>query len=70
MRPGGCDARRDFWPERSRKGWVAPGGFYAPFVLNRFTDPSEGPDGALTSIGLSRHESTCDISNARTLRAS
>ena len=43
MSPGGCGARRNFWPEQSRNGNITPGGFYAPFVMDRFTAP--GKDG-------------------------
>jgi hypothetical protein len=42
MASGGCGDRRDFWANPSRKGVVTPGGFYAPFVLDRFTTASEG----------------------------
>jgi hypothetical protein len=33
----GCGGRRDFWPNRRVGDGVVGGGFYAPFVLNRYT---------------------------------
>ncbi|HEY2231085.1 MAG TPA: hypothetical protein VGI22_25780 [Xanthobacteraceae bacterium] len=45
MIPGGCGNRRDYWPSRARaqNGKFVAGGFYAPYVLDRYTsgaDPS------------------------------
>ncbi len=41
MSPKGCGARRDFWPSRRTDAkTVVGGGFYAPFVLNRYTTGS------------------------------
>jgi hypothetical protein len=37
MSAKGCGERRDFWPARRVGGAVVTGGFYAPFVLNRYT---------------------------------
>ena len=37
MTPEGCGNRRDFWPGRHENGKLVAGGFYAPYVLNRYT---------------------------------
>jgi hypothetical protein len=37
MTPEGCVNQRDFWPDRHPDGKYVPGGFYAPFVLDRYT---------------------------------
>jgi Domain of unknown function (DUF4185) len=42
MTPEGCGSRRDFWPDRHSKGKFVAGGFYAPYVLNRYTTAAEG----------------------------
>lgn len=42
MGPTGCGAQRNFWP-KTKLGKFVPGGFYAPFVLDRYTlDASAG----------------------------
>ena len=43
----GCGSRRDFWPARQKDGTHVAGGFYAPFVLNRYT--TAGSDAGRTS---------------------
>jgi hypothetical protein len=45
MTPEGCDNRRDFWPNKHKNGKFVAGGFYAPYVLNRYTSAaaSNGP---------------------------
>jgi uncharacterized protein DUF4185 len=45
MTPEGCGNRRDFWPGRRKNGKFVAGGFYAPYVLNRYTGvaPGSGP---------------------------
>jgi hypothetical protein len=43
MTPAGCGDRRDFWPGNKRGANFQPGGFYAPYVMNRYTRPGEGP---------------------------
>ena len=43
MSAKGCGDRRDFWPSRRPDAkTVVSGGFYAPFVLNRYTQGSGG----------------------------
>jgi hypothetical protein len=44
MIPEGCGNRRDFWPGRQQNGKL--GGFYAFFVLDRYTTAAggSGPD--------------------------
>jgi hypothetical protein len=42
MAPVGCGNRRDFWPNRHKNGKFVAGGFYAPYVLNRYTDVAAG----------------------------
>ena len=37
MVPDGCGKRRDFWPAKRRNGKFVAGGFYAPYVLDRYT---------------------------------
>jgi len=37
MIPAGCGNRRDFWPGKQTDGKHVAGGFYAPYVLNRYT---------------------------------
>jgi hypothetical protein len=45
MTGSGCGNRRDFWPEKQRDGKFVAGGFYAPYVLDRYTT-------ATTTTGL------------------
>jgi hypothetical protein len=33
----GCGKRRDYWPAQRRNGKFVAGGFYAPYVLDRYT---------------------------------
>lgn len=42
MTAAGCGNRRDYWPDRRHGNAFQPGGFYAPFVMNRYTggDPA------------------------------
>jgi Domain of unknown function (DUF4185) len=42
MTPEGCGNRRDFWPGRHENGKLVAGGFYAPYVLNRYTGAVAG----------------------------
>jgi len=42
MAPDGCGNRRDFWPSRRKDGKFVAGGFYAPYVLNRYTTAAAG----------------------------
>jgi hypothetical protein len=42
MTPDGCGNRRDFWPGRKTNGKFVAGGFYAPYVLNRYTSAAAG----------------------------
>jgi hypothetical protein len=46
MTPEGCGNRRDFWPGKHKNGKFVAGGFYAPYVLNRYTGaaPGSGPE--------------------------
>ncbi len=37
MLPQGCGNRRDYWPGKHGSGKFVPGGFYAPYVLDRYT---------------------------------
>jgi Domain of unknown function (DUF4185) len=37
MIPRGCGDRRNYWPTRHTNGEFTPGGFYAPYVINRYT---------------------------------
>src|SRR5271165_658699 len=37
MSPKGCGTQRNYWPGKTSGGTVTPGGFYAPYVLNRYT---------------------------------
>jgi hypothetical protein len=37
MIPQGCGNRRDYWPAKHPNGQFTRGGFYAPYVLNRYT---------------------------------
>ena len=41
MIPDGCGNRRNYWPKKAN-GKFVPGGFYAPYVLNRYTRAAEG----------------------------
>jgi hypothetical protein len=45
MTPDGCGKRRDFWPDKHANGKYVARGFYAPYVLNRYTSaaPGSGP---------------------------
>ncbi len=43
MIPTGCGNRRDFWPNEHSNGKFVSGGFYAPYVLNRYTKAAIGP---------------------------
>ena len=54
MTPQGCGNRRDFWPRPHAKGRFVGGGFYAPFVLNRYTvgRSSNGPTRSATIYWL------------------
>jgi hypothetical protein len=45
MVPDGCGTRRDFWPGNRRNGKFVAGGFYAPYVLDRYTTAAAA-DGA------------------------
>jgi hypothetical protein len=38
----GCGSRRDFWPSKHQNGKFVPGGFYAPYVLDRYTVAAGG----------------------------
>jgi hypothetical protein len=49
MIPEGCGNRRDFWPGRQTNGKHVAGGFYAPFVLNRYTTAAAVGSGASRS---------------------
>ena len=49
MTPEGCGNRRDFWPTEHKNGKFVGGGFYAPYVLNRYTTAVEG-DGRRSTI--------------------
>lgn len=40
----GCPGKRDYWPSRHLHGKFEPGGFYAPYVLDRYTTAA-GSDG-------------------------
>jgi hypothetical protein len=42
MTPEGCGNRRDFWPNKHTNGKFVAGGFYAPYVLNRYTGAAAG----------------------------
>ena len=42
MVPAGCPNQRDFWPQDHPNGKFQAGGFYAPFVLNRYTSAEPG----------------------------
>ena len=42
MTPEGCGNRRDFWPNKHKNGKFVAGGFYAPYVLNRYTSAAAG----------------------------
>jgi hypothetical protein len=42
MTPEGCGNRRDYWPGRRENGKLVAGGFYAPYVLNRYTGAAAG----------------------------
>lgn len=42
MIPQGCGSSRDFWPGRQKGGRHVAGGFYAPYVLNRYTTAGSG----------------------------
>ena len=41
MTPAGCGDRRDFWPDGHVNGKFVAGGFYAPYVLNRYSAAGE-----------------------------
>lgn len=49
MIPAGCENRRDFWPGKQRSAEHVAGGFYAPFVLNRYTAAAATGSGASRS---------------------
>jgi hypothetical protein len=38
----GCGNRRDFWPGKHTSGKFVAGGFYAPYVLDRYTGGASG----------------------------
>ena len=42
MIPQGCGNRRDFWPQKRNNGKFEAGGFYAPYILNRYTTAAGG----------------------------
>jgi O-glycosyl hydrolase len=42
MTQNGCGNQRDFWPGEHKNGKFVGGGFYAPYVLNRFTTGADG----------------------------
>jgi hypothetical protein len=50
MAPAGCGNRRNYWP-RKRDGSFVGGGFYAPFVLNRYTVARQA-HGAMRSVTI------------------
>jgi len=51
MIPAGCGKQRDYWPTRHPHGKFEPGGFYAPYVLNRYTTGAgSSPDGRRSTI--------------------
>jgi len=43
MTAEGCGNRRDYWPGKRRGDKFQPGGFYAPYVLNRYTRADAEP---------------------------
>jgi hypothetical protein len=43
MTVDGCGDRRDYWPGRRQGNRFQPGGFYAPYVLNRYTRAEAEP---------------------------
>jgi hypothetical protein len=47
MSPGGCEDHRDFWPGRRQNGRFVAGGFYAPLVLDRYTEPGRASGSAV-----------------------
>jgi len=49
MIPEGCGNRRDFWHDRQRNGKFVAGGFYAPYVLDRYTTSAAAGSGASSS---------------------
>jgi hypothetical protein len=50
MSPNGCHGLADYWPDpaKNKKGQFTEGGFYAPFVLSRFTQQVPPEGGPLT----------------------
>jgi hypothetical protein len=50
MTPDGCGTQRDYWPDGHIKGKFVVGGFYAPFVLNRYTAEAIGRPGRAATI--------------------
>ena len=51
MIPKGCGKQRNYWPSRHPNGKVEPGGFYAPYVLDRYTTAAGGDrDGRRNTI--------------------
>ena len=42
----GCGDRRDYWPGKRRGDKFQPGGFYATYVINRYTRPGPEPRSA------------------------
>jgi Domain of unknown function (DUF4185) len=45
MIPAGCGSQKDYWPARHKNGKFEAGGFYAPFVLNRYTTADSSVNG-------------------------
>ncbi len=68
MSPGGCGDRRDFWPDRRPAGQLVAGGFYAPFVLNRYTTATgDGKDRRATIYWLVSTWNPYEVAVMRTI---
>ncbi|HEY6357491.1 MAG TPA: DUF4185 domain-containing protein, partial [Vicinamibacterales bacterium] len=51
MISAGCGKQRNYWPSRHPHGKIERGGFYAPYVLDRYTTAvGSGPDGRRNTI--------------------
>jgi hypothetical protein len=68
MTPEGCGKRRDFWPSKNVNGKLVAGGFYAPYVLNRYTSSAagEGPGRSSTIYWVVSSWNPYEVSIMRT----
>jgi hypothetical protein len=50
MTAQGCGNRQNYWPNKRGQAALVRGGLYAPYVLNRYTQPAPGRPGRRSTI--------------------